>query len=169
MPKAKRSKSKVLASFMGLIKPVKSIKDKYDATLTEVGASVQKVIASEARALFKVIPELESISWRQLTPSFNDGDPCIFEVHSPSFTFNVDVMIDGEINKSGQEADIYSSELDLATAEDPSKRRDLDGQLILDFMHNFEQLPDDLMEVAFGDGYQITVTRDGIELTEYYE
>lgn len=43
---------------------------------------LKKVFQEGAQKLFDDLPELESFSWTQYTPYFNDGDPCEFDVHT---------------------------------------------------------------------------------------
>ncbi len=178
MAKAKKSNSKISASIMDLVTPVNRLKEKYDEVLEEVSKSAQKVIAAEVKSLLHSVPELESIVWRQYTPGFNDGDPCVFEVHSLNFVFKCDIKLnvfkcDIKLNETGydagEEVDIYSSEIEISAIQKSGESKPVDGQAILDFMQSFGLISHDLLLNAFGDGHEIKVTRSGFDITEYYE
>jgi len=42
----------------------------------------QSIFEAAAKELFAKYPSLESFSWTQWTPYFNDGDTCYFSVHA---------------------------------------------------------------------------------------
>ncbi len=169
MAKAKKSNSKISASIMDLVTPVNRLKEKYDEVLEEVSKSAQKVIAAEVKSLLHSVPELESIVWRQYTPGFNDGDPCVFEVHSLNFVFKCDIKLNETGYDAGEEVDIYSSEIEISAIQKSGESKPVDGQAILDFMQSFGLISHDLLLNAFGDGHEIKVTRSGFDITEYYE
>lgn len=169
MAKAKKSNSKISASIMDLVTPVNRLKEKYDEVLEEVSKSAQKVIAAEVKSLLHSVPELESIVWRQYTPGFNDGDPCVFEVHSLNFVFKCDIKLHERGYDAGEEVDIYSSEIEISAIQKSGESKPVDGQAILDFMQSFGLISHDLLLNAFGDGHEIKVTRSGFDITEYYE
>ena len=60
-----------------LFDELKALKEAYDKKLNEEGENAIKELFKE---LFEKHPQLESVSWRQYTPYFNDGDPCYFRV-----------------------------------------------------------------------------------------
>jgi len=99
--------------------------------------------------LIAIVPTLTAIRWHQYTPYFNDGDACTFSVNSPEFQFGegesfVDSysLDDEDLNKTQVEA-IEEFETELGDCEE-------------------------LLEEAFGDHVEVTVTTTGIE-TESYE
>jgi len=47
-----------------------------------------KLIAKGFKEIFKKHPELESFSWTQYTPYFNDGDECVFNAHTDYISIN---------------------------------------------------------------------------------
>ena len=46
-----------------------------------------KELLQEALALLIAHPKFESMRWRQYTPYFNDGDPCVFNIYEVYFRF----------------------------------------------------------------------------------
>jgi hypothetical protein len=55
-----------------------ALKKAYDEKLANEGEDALKEAFKE---LFDKHPRLESVTWVQYTPYFNDGDPCYFSVH----------------------------------------------------------------------------------------
>jgi hypothetical protein len=110
-----------------------------------------------AKSLFETYPQMESFSWQQYTPYFNDGDTCEFSAH---------------VDKD--ELSINDIEYWDATDHDAGKypyplRKEyehLSGPFndVANLLARFEE--NDLKEM-FGDHASITVTRGGIEVSEY--
>lgn len=88
-------------------------------------------------------PVVDSFSWTQYTPGFNDGDPCRFGVHAD------------EPNINGEETP-YPCPKDLKAA----------SAAISKLIFSFDK--EDL-EAAFGDGSRVTVARDGKITVEDYD
>ena len=86
--------------------------------------------------------ELESFSWDQYTPYFNDGDSCHFCVH--------------EIRRINEE-DIYDLEYELSAEL---------VEIIDQIQEVLNSIPDEFMEDLFGDHISVTVKRDGTIETE---
>ena len=100
----------------------------------------QDPILQECQKYLEENPEVKAVGWYQYTPSFNDGDPCYFSV--------------GELWETKEE----DFEKDL-WEWDYCK----DDDLFSAVMSN-----NDLLEAAFGDDKQIVITRDGVEISDYY-
>jgi len=47
--------------------------------------------------IFEEYPNIDSISWNQYTPYFNDGDPCEFSVNTWDIKFESDTKVPTEI------------------------------------------------------------------------
>lgn len=100
----------------------------------------EQFLAQNFKILFSKYTKLESISWSQYTPHFNDGDECVF-------------------SSKHRYADIVGSELD----EDSKEYEDIKKEFE-DFMAQFDN---DLLRDVFGDGVKMIVTREGITVEEY--
>lgn len=94
---------------------------------------------------FEKSNKLDSFSWDQYTPYFNDGDSCHFCVH--------------EISRINDE-DIYDLEEDLSPELD---------EIINQIQEILNSIPDEFMEDLFGDHTTVTVKRDGTIKTEQCE
>lgn len=116
-------------------------------------AQKQAKAAFEAGAaeIFAKHPKLESFSWRQYTPYFNDGDTCYFSVRNDE----VDLKFDGE-----EVEDFY---LGGAGDEENPELRAV-GKDIHAFLGIFE---DKDYEHLFGDHKKVTVHRKGTDVDDY--
>ncbi len=110
-----------------------------------VQAEGQKAISEAFRQLFEAHPRLESVTWAQYTPYFNDGDACTFSLHG-----------------------IREAVFDGKEDEDPCWGDDEHG--IKEPLRELEKALEglgDSMELIFGDHVQVKATRGGFEIEEY--
>lgn len=116
-----------------------------------VQAEGQKAISEAFKEVFAAHPKLESVSWTQYTPYFNDGSPCEFCVHELS-----EAIYDG----AEQEEPAYGEGRDYnkLPVELVRSLKGLQGAL---------QKLDDCMEVIFGDHVEVKATRAGFDVHEY--
>jgi hypothetical protein len=123
----------------------------------------KEAIVTEFKAFFEKHPRVTGVRWSQYTPYFMDGDPCVFGKNE----FRVQTEGSRAAARAGQEP----------KEDDPEY--DEDG-----FLETYTQLPDpflnedvkaleatfdnsdELFEIAFGDHVEVTVTKDGFEVTE---
>jgi hypothetical protein len=64
-------------------------KEAIDKLLKE---KVYQLFQQEVEELFREHPDLESFTWSQYTPYFNDGDECVFSVNRESIGINGEEM-----------------------------------------------------------------------------
>jgi hypothetical protein len=132
---------------------------------------MSKAMFSEvSKQLFDKHSVLESFSWNQYTPYFNDGDEC-------TFSANVDYPeVNGmEIGEDEMEETLvdYGS-YDNVTRTYPNKvetpNPDFNPALakasedVLEFLQNVDE---DVLRNMFGDHVTITVTKEGVDVSEY--
>jgi hypothetical protein len=110
--------------------------------------------------IFEKHPELKSFSWTQYTPYFNDGDECVFGANSDYVT----VAIKGDKNEGEDEDDdreISSWNLRKATKLTPKEAAAKDALELLAAFENED------FKTMFGDHVRVTVSRNGVSVTEY--
>ena len=105
---------------------------------------------SKAKLLFEENNNLVSFGWKQYTPSWNDGDTCYF---STTKTYPIINGIDEDEDEDENET------ASLTQAEKIFLRKK-----IVDFLKDFSNTQ---LEHWFGEGIQITVTKQGISLCDY--
>jgi hypothetical protein len=101
-------------------------------------------------SFFQETTTISKVSWRQYTDSFNDGDACTFGVHE-LIGYGVDHL----------EFDSWSHKY---AAENGVSVEDYNMFKQIAELH--EKLSADLMEEIYGDGYLITISRDGVVVEE---
>lgn len=122
------------------------------ATLKKEMEEASKTIFHATCAeLFVKHPSLTSFSWNQYTPSFNDGDPCYF---GGSWDYPTVVIGDEEF----EEGYVEEGRDDCAALSAVCKD-------VCDFLGNFDS---DDYEAMFGDGVEVSVTKDGVSTSGYY-
>lgn len=122
---------------------MQELKDRMAQLQTEYFAAAKTEFATASRGLFDANPKLESFSWTQYSPYFNDGDECTFSAH-------IDYP---EVNGIEEYGDGYD--------EDAAEK-------VKEFLGAFEE---SVLEEMFGNHKKVTVTRgeDGpvVETEEY--
>ena len=123
------------------------------------------------KEIFTKYPELESFSWSQYTPYFNDGDTCIFSANTSYIKINDEYAEDSNwINKNNvvdwgkwnNSTKVYEGRVEepnnlynekLANAHDE----------IVNFLSYFD---DDFYLSKFGDHAEIIITKDSLTIED---
>jgi hypothetical protein len=138
-------------------------------------AEKKRVLVEQLRAEFSSIlaPFFEksklinSISWTQYTPYFNDGDECTF-----SCNFG-DIYVNGSLP---EDLDRYGWEVKHPLSggkyakEVQGKNWDIEEyKIVYEIQEALESIPEEFYLEMFGDHVQVTCNRDGSLLVEEYE
>lgn len=108
----------------------------------------QELFKLELHDIFEQNPKLESFSWRQFTPYWNDGSECTFEVYGDYPRIN------------GLDDDFDEEDTDL-TQEEFNNLSDV----VSSFIYDYDQ---DYLREVFGDHVRVTIYSDGeIEVSDY--
>lgn len=156
--------------------------DTIRSELKKAEKSAAKDIMSLLQSLMKENPLLIGMRWQQYTPSFNDGDVCEFGVHGPEFKF-ADSVNPQEAAKDKEDEDYYDESWvdggDYGSLDNDwfNEKADILNHKEVSALKKavkaaekvFSKLEemDSQLQTMFGDGYQITVTADGVETEEY--
>ena len=131
-----------------------AMRKEYNKILSNTGLDM--VLAAFGK-VFDAHPLLESVTWRQFTPYFNDGDECVFDVHRDNF----DVVYDGG---SEFELDSWTSKesfekyFDAEDAKVPTYA--LYKELFDGCSSALNLFDDDELQVIFGDHISVTILRN---------
>jgi len=134
-----------------------------------------KFLEAKANDIFKNHPYLASFSWKQYTPYFNDGDPCIFNVYSENVYLSIKHS-EGEVEldnspiryKGGAKStfkEIEELRKDYIITEAISQN--ILEQLSIDIQEFFKYLTEDVSEELYGSDSEVLVTAEKIESTDY--
>lgn len=122
------------------------------------------LVTSAIQEQFNQLPELFAIQWRQYTPSYNDGEPCVFSVSYPEFCIIEDVEVMQKELSNTQEFEDYETEFDFKSYYRHEKFSDN----LEKFRSHFDDIDTAILEHLFGDSSKVTVYRNGkTTLTEY--
>jgi hypothetical protein len=125
--------------------------------MTDLGKSY---FESESVKVFEEFPNLQSFSWTQYTPYFNDGDECTFGVND---WFNVTYVGDEDPDYDEEDNEIYYSNWQKKPVEEFT-----DEEKLAYTLHNLVTFAEDeTMKEMFGDHVRVIVSRDGVEIEEY--
>ncbi len=109
---------------------------------------------------FVAVPSVKSVSWTQYTPYFNDGDECVFSIHTIEFAS--DLNEDKESYRSFSDETGFSEETySLKKILDPVEFS------LCEELESLIQDNEDIMQEIFGDHAFIILTADGSEVSEY--
>lgn len=111
--------------------------------------------------------KIQSFSWVQYTPYFNDGDECIFRVYT-DYNFKINGEDTEEMDSLDWSIKYY---LKGQTEKYPLKPEwDIElFKLIEDLQEVINSIPEEFMKDLFGDHVEVTVNSDGTITTEEYE
>lgn len=160
-----------------LFNEIKQLKQELQKKLSEFGEPA--IFEGVYKPVFDAHPDLDSITWRQYTPGFNDGDPCVFSVYG--FDFQASKLAEelgyDEEEEFGEDGIWLSWNYDQETlrakgidsANHPLLKKYDAVQSAVERAHRVAQKNEDVWEQVFGDGVEVTVTRNGKFSTEYYD
>ncbi len=150
-----------------------ALKKAYDEKLANEGEDALKEAFKE---LFDKHPRLESVTWVQYTPYFNDGDPCYFSVHDFDASISEPEETEGpgdedeeEDENDEEDEDLYDDDYSYGERLSAlSRSSDPELQKLAEAVSELNgDIPDDVLESVFGDHCKVTATRDGFEIHEY--
>ena len=120
-----------------------------------------------AAKVFEAHPALETFSWRQYTPYFNDGEECTFSAH----TDYPDINDIDELNFKDKQLIDYSQKDDKGNYSIKKDNAQYNPALheafvtVKEFLSNID---DSVLRDMFGDHVEIKVSRNnGVDVQEY--
>lgn len=123
-------------------------------------------IKAEFSKVFEEHPEITCVKWYQNCPSFNDGDPCYFSVGDFFVSNVVDPNTLSHYGEFDDEEDVGEEVFVIESWSDKEKKYQ-DIWNIEKFSSS--DLGSEIFEQLFGTNAIVTVTRDGIDVEEYYD
>jgi hypothetical protein len=131
-----------------LKKLVKEMEAEFTALKKEMQTKGEKALKASLSAIFDEFPELTAVSWTQYTPSFNDGDACVFGVGEVEF----------------RTADMDDDDWDCTYGLKNQPMREaldaLNGAIQSEAMEI-------VLQSVFGDGVRVIATKKKIDVEEY--
>ena len=135
----------------------------------ELKGQFSEALKEGANELFSKYPDLESFSWRQFTPYFNDGDPCEFDIYEEPHNLIYKGKDIGEYSEENEERVYKWRDKSLtkfgATLFNSYQEYNSMKQEIINFILLLEPMSNTVQSVL-GEGL-VTISRDGVEVEEY--
>lgn len=122
--------------------------------------------------IFEKYPDIHSFGWTQYTPYFNDGEACIFYANTDYLKINDEYADDSDwfspvnITKNGtwnRDLKVYEGRTEEPNPNYNQKMIDACSE-IGEFLSNFD---DEFYLQKFGDHAEITITKEGIDISDY--
>jgi hypothetical protein len=122
--------------------------------------------------IFEKYPTLESFGWSQYTPYFNDGDTTIFSVNTDYISINDELVDEAEWASDVNVISWGTWNRDLRIYEDRVEEPNPNYDPILTEASNeikkfLGRFDNDFYLSKFGDHAEITVTKDGVDISDY--
>lgn len=142
--------------------------------LVEKQSALKKQYREEGKKLFSVLvkeffdkfgDEVKAFAWTQYTPYFNDGEPCTFGINDIWHITNKAY----ERIKTDEERDLLEEsiyEWDECSGDDDNKLSE-NANAIFNEITTFIYQNDEIIQELFGDGVQVTCTKEGIETQDH--
>lgn len=201
MPRAKKVKNDSIKKFNKL----NQISQKLQENKEETERSIEKIMSKSKsftekyfkegiKLIFVNHPQLESFSWRQYTPHWNDGDECSFSAHTDYLTingeeseehaYNLDELLKKLNNPNLEsEKDKLRKKLDKIKNKDDWEYRSVESELknlerdpsevsnklglLNDISGILSNVGEEIYKEMFGDHVTVIVTKDNISTEEY--
>jgi len=148
------------------------LQTEYETAKTKLFEEIEPTLKELAAAFFVQFPAVDSFSWYQYTPYFNDGDACNFSVCADESSIELNEGDDDDDYEGDDDYDDEESEDELEfpdaeasevvlTSEMKKSAKEAASELIANF-------DDEMLEHLYGDHVKITIHRDGTATTDEY-
>ncbi len=132
-------------------------RDDFAARRREMDELAKEYFGQGSKVLFDAFPSLESFSWTQYAPRYNDGEECVFRAHTNS----------DEIEVNGVEYD-DTYDYDRSTWTRTVEEAYADIYPVYDEIADLlDAVGDDTLKAMFGSDVMVTVDRKGVTVDEY--
>jgi hypothetical protein len=167
---------------------INELKEKIKETNKLVSERAKTALDKAFEDIFDKYPEVVGFKWRQYTPTFNDGDPCVFRLSEPDYILYTKEFADkvpaealaskavfiynvSEVDEDDEDNSVLEeSELEAGQVRCVSFYRDYKGDLNAaqkEIEALFQGDVEDIFEYAYGDGYTIIATKEGLTVEDY--
>ena len=166
---------------------LKEIVDQMKTARERMRQEGQEALTEAFQEFFRSHPEVKAIQWTQYTPWFNDGDTCTFSVHDWELKVDPETLSRELREEYEQYAEdygsgysygeqCYASLLESISGRHSWRKRDNTRNLTpaeMGVLEDFNALQsacreeEDLLKEVMGDHCLVTVSADGIDVSEY--
>lgn len=133
---------------------LKAMANEFEKTKKEISDKFEGEVTKVVNSLFEKHSDLYGIRWTQGTPSFNDGEPCTFNVHDLEF-FTCDQYKEIKKDSEISDDDVLNEDWEEVSYK-PDNELEKDLKKLQDLLQDLS----DFCEGVFGNGAEITYIRD---------
>lgn len=166
---------------------INELKEKIKETNKLVSEHAKEVLDKAFADIFTKYPEVVGFKWQQYTPTFNDGDPCVFWLNEPEYILYTKEFAD-KVTGEGLDSEAYTifdvGDGDDDEDEDIVEIAELEAEQVKgvgfysaykgdlnaaekEIEALFQGDVEDIFEYAYGDGYTIIATKEGLTVEDY--
>lgn len=131
----------------------------------EIQEKSKEILTFSTKELFEKHPKLESFSWSQYTPYFNDGDECIFSVNNSY----IEVKFDGKEFEevSGSSFDKHNPSYGSTDYNKETRENVGLEEAYKDIEELLSSIDEDSYNNIFGDHVKVISSRKGFKTQDY--
>lgn len=153
---------------MGTKEKLAELKQKVAEAKKQVEEMSKDAFKEMSTEVFTNHPIVAGFEWRQYTPYFNDGEPCVFGARTdePTMFFvkdGVETEVDGWEVPSGRKYNSNTRKFDEVVLEGEEKSQNSAYEATRGFLSNFD---DEDFKMMFGDHVRVAVRPTGIAIEE---
>lgn len=150
---------------------LKEKQDEIKKLKKEMLEASNKIFTDLSKSIFEEHPKVESFSWTQYTPYFNDGETCYFSVNNDYISINgepvdeSDWISETKITSYGtwnRDKKVYEGRVEVPNLNYDAELAKAADE-IRDFLKHFD---DDFFLEQFGDHAEVVVTKDGVSIND---
>lgn len=131
------------------LQPLLSALEEYQEKIKNDGLGI---LRQSFMTFFEKYPLITELSWRQYTPYFNDGEACVFSVH----TYSIEFKLDGEEERLNVDDYIYDDNF-------PAPLKTTVKSAYKELANALEAV-EDVLQAVFGDHAEIIVNREEVRV-----
>lgn len=154
------------------IQRLKALGEEVARLRAEMKAAAKDALKEGTKEIFSEYGDvLHSFGWTQWAPSFNDGEPCEFEIHELIMVSKVDVQNAIEEGSDEEDAvrDFWGDDGSPSFGGWRSEAVDDRHQGVMDAAKIiYGVLDEQLARDVFGDSVKVIFTPDGVDVEDYY-
>jgi len=180
-----------------LMKRISKMEKEIEKMKSKIQEDTESMFKLSFKEIFEKHSKLESFSWVQYTPNWNDGDECVFSAHTDYVYLNgsedesvclqeLEALYKDVLNKDKAIKKLTNENVRLAKKGNTKWQIDHNNQRISEIQNSdldevswkylaleditgvLSSVDDDIFRDMFSDHVKVTVSRNGIE-TESYE
>jgi hypothetical protein len=144
---------------------IEAMIDDFSKKQAEFANNLKKELKNTFKQFFDAVPECTAVIWTQYAPYFNDGEECIFSVHSATFTNAADPDDIRYGEYEGDDETVWTHGDDCYGDVEPPAHI-VPALNALDSLIQNDEL-ESIFKTMFGNHVKVIATREGFKTEQY--